>query len=299
MLSVPQQQHALAVRGMSDSAVQELSTGTDSFPLAALPGVSDQPAYLRVPVYSLSSPDEPLAQSVLLHPLVFAAPHRPDILHSMVVYHRARRRQGTACGKTRGEVNGSTRKVRPQKGSGRSRAGDSRMPHWVGGGRAFPPKPRSFAHSLNKKVRRMGLRVALSAKLATGDLHIVDKLTAPTHKTQEVREYLLKSGLLRPHPTSNDKLATNSLLMTSAEVCTRFSRGTSNLPGVHLVSPNMINVYQLLLHDKFVLTPAIVNMLHRTLLEDGEDDAFAQYLEEEARVLLAGTRYDPDVVVRK
>jgi large subunit ribosomal protein L4 len=91
----------------------------------------------------------------------------------------------------------------------------------VGGGRAFPPKPRSFAHDLPKKVRKMGLRVALSAKLATGDLHIVDNISVDTHKTSEVREALLNSGLLVERPTNNNKFRplSNSLQVASIWWC--------------------------------------------------------------------------------
>ena len=109
---------------------------------------------------------------------VFGAPDRVDILHRVVRWQLACRRAGTNKTKTRSEVSGSTRKPWKQKGSGRARVGDIRAPQWRGGYRVHGPVLRDFSYSLPKKVRAMGLRVALSTKLREGKLAVVDSLEA-------------------------------------------------------------------------------------------------------------------------
>lgn len=115
----------------------------------------------------------PLEQTEL-SPLVFGAPVRPDIIHRNVVWYLAGQRQGTACVKSRGEVRGSRRKIRQQKGSGKARVGTIRAPHRRGGGVAFGPKPRDYSFHLSKKIQEFGLRSALTAKYKQAELFIVD-----------------------------------------------------------------------------------------------------------------------------
>ncbi|CCO26707.1 50S ribosomal protein L4 [Rhizoctonia solani AG-1 IB] len=118
---------------------------------------------------------------------VFGQNLRRDILHACVVYHLDGLRQGTASTKTRAEVSGSNRKIRPQKGTGRARLGDIRSPSIRGGGTAFGPKPRDFKTLLPRKVRELGMRIALSAKLRDGQLGAVSTLEWPTPKTKSLR----------------------------------------------------------------------------------------------------------------
>ncbi len=116
---------------------------------------------------------------------LFAVDVRPAILHDVVCMQRANARQGTASTKTRGEVRGGGAKPWRQKGTGRARAGTKNSPVWRGGGVAFGPKPQDYSYKLPKKVRRLALRMALSARLGEGNLVIVDEFSLPSIKTKE------------------------------------------------------------------------------------------------------------------
>ncbi len=105
---------------------------------------------------------------------IFGVEVRGDVLHEVVTWQRACRRTGSACTKTRGEVSGGGRKPWRQKGTGRARAGSNRSPVWKGGGTIFGPSPRSYAYTLPKKVRRLALKMALSSKLANGQLVVLE-----------------------------------------------------------------------------------------------------------------------------
>ncbi|KIM21544.1 hypothetical protein M408DRAFT_333405 [Serendipita vermifera MAFF 305830] len=127
---------------------------------------------------------------VYLDPTVFAQPIRRDILHACVTWYRDSIRTGTASTKTRSEVVGSGRKIRPQKGTGRARLGDRASPMLRGGGVAFGPKPRDFSSELPKKVREMGLRIALSQKVRERRLIVVPSVEWPNWKTKFVAAQL-------------------------------------------------------------------------------------------------------------
>lgn len=145
---------------------------------------------VRINLLSLKSEDE--LEPVTLDGSVFGAPTRVDILQRVVRWQLACRRAGTNKTKTRTEVSGSTRKPWKQKGSGRARVGDIRAPQWRGGYRVHGPKLRDFSYSLPKKVRAMGLRVALSTKLREGKLAVVDSLDVEVRRAV----YLLCMALL-------------------------------------------------------------------------------------------------------
>eukprot|EP00808_Paulinella_micropora_P030104 g3707.t1 len=121
---------------------------------------------------------------------VFGEPIRKDIVHRVVKWQFSLRRAGTAKTKSRSEVAGSTRKIAPQKGRGRARVGPRNPPHHRGGGDAFPKRPGSRAQGLQKKVRQMGLRIALSAKYMEGRLIILDSMEIESHKTQQFLDTL-------------------------------------------------------------------------------------------------------------
>lgn len=127
---------------------------------------------------------------VYLDPTVFAQPIRRDILHACVTWYRDSIRSGTASTKTRSEVAGSGRKIRPQKGTGRARLGDAGSPMLRSGGTAFGPKPRDFSSELPKKVRDMGLRIAFSQKLRERRLIVVPSVEWPNWKTKYVAAQL-------------------------------------------------------------------------------------------------------------
>eukprot|EP01129_Flabellula_baltica_P011083 TRINITY_DN4779_c0_g1_i1.p1 TRINITY_DN4779_c0_g1~~TRINITY_DN4779_c0_g1_i1.p1 ORF type:complete len:283 (-),score=61.46 TRINITY_DN4779_c0_g1_i1:197-1045(-) len=133
------------------------------------------PTSLTVPVLSFRD-GKPTGQTVTLDSDIFAVPVRSDILHRYVVWHNANIRQGSSKTKSRGEVQGSTRKLYKQKGSGRARRGSIRSPVLRGGGRAFAKVPKDWSFPLPKKVRRLALRSALSAKFAQNQIFIVDNM---------------------------------------------------------------------------------------------------------------------------
>ena len=116
---------------------------------------------------------------------LFTVEVQTGILHDIVCMQRANRRQGTACTKTRGEVAGSGAKPWRQKGTGRARAGSRKSPIWRGGGTVFGPRPRDFSYKLPKKVRRLALRMALSARFGEGNLVVLDSFDMPEIKTKE------------------------------------------------------------------------------------------------------------------
>ncbi|KZW01949.1 ribosomal protein L4 [Exidia glandulosa HHB12029] len=126
----------------------------------------------------------------VLDPDVFAAPIRRDILHRCVVHYLDGTRQGSAHTKTRAEVRGSGRKIRPQKGTGRARLGDGQSPMLKGGGVAFGPRPRDFSTKLPRKVRAFGMRIALSSRVREQSIIVVDSFDWPGVKTKEFRQRL-------------------------------------------------------------------------------------------------------------
>lgn len=165
-------------------------------------------------------------------------------VHDTVVAYNAGRRSGTACTKTVGEVAGTNKKPWRQKGTGRARAGSFRSPLWPGGGVVFGPKPRDFSKKVNKKVRALALRKALSERFKAGDVVVVDDFKLATPKT---KEFLGTLGSL--------KLAGRTVLLVAAED-KNLTLGSRNVPNVTLTSGESLNTYQALLCDKLVFTKA-------------------------------------------
>ena len=185
---------------------------------------------------------------------VFGVPPRIDILHRVVVWQRAKIRAGTAKTKDRSEVRGGGRKPHIQKGSGRARQGSIRAPHFRGGGVVHGPRgPISYDYTLPKKVRRSGLRVALSVKYLQDDLIIVDSLEVESLKT---RNFL---SLMQLHGWNS------VLLVDSGDVNINLCRATANLQKVDVLPSRGLNVYSILLRDKLVLSLGAVRMLEERL----------------------------------
>ncbi|KAH9081910.1 ribosomal protein L4 domain-containing protein [Lactarius deliciosus] len=178
-----------------------------------------------------------------LDPTVFAHPIRRDILHLCVVHHLDSLRQGSANTKTRAEVRGSGRKVRPQKGSGKARLGDGQSPMLVGGGVAFGPKPRDFATKLPRKVIQMGMRVALSARVKEHNLRIVESLEWPGTKTADMVRRLDELGWDQ-----------KTLFVTGKDVVpTGLKVSTGNLHKVSTTTAQQVGVYDLVKWPRVVL----------------------------------------------
>jgi large subunit ribosomal protein L4 len=165
-------------------------------------------------------------------------------VHDTVVAFRAGLRRGTACTKTAGEVAGTNKKPWRQKGTGRARAGSFQSPLWRGGGVVFGPKPRDYSKKVNKKVRSLALRKALSERLKAGDVVVVDDFKLATPKT---KEFLGALGSL--------KLAGRTVLLVAGED-RNLALGARNVPHVTLTSGEGLNTYQALLCDKLVFTKA-------------------------------------------
>jgi len=165
-------------------------------------------------------------------------------VHDFVVAYRAAQRSGTACTKNVGEVAGTNKKPWRQKGTGRARAGSYQSPLWRGGGVVFGPKPRDFTKKVNKKVRAVALRKALSERLKAGDVVVVDDFKLETHKT---KEFLGLLGSL--------KLDARTILLVSGEN-KNLQLGSRNVPNVTLTSGERLNTYEALLCDKLIFTKA-------------------------------------------
>ncbi len=171
---------------------------------------------------------------------VFEADENPAILHTLVRWQLAGRRQGTHKAKVKGEVAGSGKKPFKQKGTGNARQGSLRSPLMPGGGITFGPVPRDYSYSLPKKVRQLGLRTALSKLNRDGKLFVVDSMKSEG-KTKELAERLKNFGVEKA-----------VLIDQSADAL--FSRASRNLPKVRYYSVDGLNVYDLLKYGTLVLT---------------------------------------------
>ena len=129
-----------------------------------------------MPTVDIYNVDGKVVGSMDLNENVFGVEVRPDVMHEVVVNYLANQRQGTQSTKTRTEVRGGGIKPWRQKGTGRARQGSIRAPQWVGGGVALGPKPRDYRYTLNKKVRRLALKSALSSKVAENEIIVLDSL---------------------------------------------------------------------------------------------------------------------------
>ncbi|MBM7853827.1 large subunit ribosomal protein L4 [Desulfohalotomaculum tongense] len=175
------------------------------------------------------------------------------VLHAAVVMQLAGRRLGTHDTKTRSEVRGGGRKPWRQKGTGRARHGSIRSPIWRGGGIVFGPHPRSYKYSLPKKVRRLAMKSALSAKVQNGEILVVDSLTLDQPKTKEMVNIL-----------NNLNVKTKALVVT-AEREDNVIKSARNIPGVKPLRAEGLNVYDILHHDKLVITKDAVAKVEEVL----------------------------------
>ena len=193
------------------------------------------------------------AGMVALDESVFGLPVRADILHRVVRWQLARRRAGTHNTRGMAEIRGTGRKPWKQKGGGRARAGNLKAPQMRSGGVAFGPKPRSHAHALPKKVRKLGLKMALSAKQAEGRLVVLKAATLESGKTRDLAASLERLGWSRP------------LVITGAAADEGFARAARNLRTIDLLPEQGANVYDILRHDTLVLTADAVEALEARL----------------------------------
>lgn len=192
------------------------------------------------------------AGSIDLDDAIFGLEPRADILHRCVVYQLAKRQQGTHKVKERGEVKATSKKWGRQKGGGTARHGNRAAPQFRGGGKAHGPRPRSHAIDLPKKVRRLALKHALSAKAAEGSLIIIDEAKLKEAKTKALVEAFAKMNIA-------------NALIVDASVDENFGLATRNLAGIDMLPVIGANVYDILRKDKLVLTKAAVEGLEERL----------------------------------
>jgi large subunit ribosomal protein L4 len=183
---------------------------------------------------------------------VFALPVRTDILFRAVNWQLAKRQSGNHKTKGISEISGTTKKPFNQKGGGRARQGSLRSAQFRGGATIFGPVVRSHAHDLPKKVRKLALKTALSAKVADGKLIILDAATATSPKTKDMAATLSKLGL-------------TSVLFIDGAVESNFALATRNIPYVDVLPQMGANVYDILRRDTLVLTRDAVQALEARL----------------------------------
>ena len=201
---------------------------------------------MEVAVTTLEQGD---AGTIELSPAIFGQKVRADVLHQVVRWQLAKRRQGTHKAKTRSEVKATTRKMYKQKGTGRARHGAASAPQFRGGGRSFGPVVRSHAIDLPKKVRALALRHALSAKAMDGALIVVDKAAVTEAKTKVLRGQFSKLGF------------DNALIIDGSEIDANFRIAARNIPNIDVLPVQGINVYDILRRHKLVLTKAALDAL--------------------------------------
>jgi large subunit ribosomal protein L4 len=181
---------------------------------------------------------------------IFGVEPRADILHRVVTWQLINRRAPARAARERSEVNRTGKKFGRQKGGGTARHGDRRAPIFIGGGKAHGPRARVFVSSLNKKVRTLGLKMALSSKAKEGNLIVLDSLDVAEGKTRVLREKLGKLGFGK-----------TALVIDGDALNVGFARASSNLESINLLSAVGANVYDIMRHDTLVLTRAAVEKL--------------------------------------
>ena len=180
---------------------------------------------------------------------VFGITPNEAVMHAMVVNYLANQRQGTQSTLTRTEVSGGGRKPWRQKGTGHARQGSTRAPQWYHGGVALGPKPRDYSYSLNKKVRRLAMKSALSTKVLDNNMIVLDALELDSYKTKTIVEMLKALGV-------NGKA-----LIVTAEADSKVVKSAANIPGIKTAAVNTLNVYDILNYDKFIVVKNAVGKI--------------------------------------
>ncbi|MDR3210129.1 MAG: 50S ribosomal protein L4, partial [Oscillospiraceae bacterium] len=184
-----------------------------------------------VKLYSMSGEVKGSAQ---LSDEIFGVKPNRNALFEAVKNHLANKRQGTQSALTRAEVSGGGRKPYRQKGTGRARQGSTRAPQFTHGGIAFAPKPRDYSYSINKKLRRLALKSALSQKVLDDQVYVIDALRQDTIKTKEFKAFLDKLGV------------TGKAVIVTPELNETIIRSARNLPGVTTTIASILSTYDIL-----------------------------------------------------
>lgn len=180
---------------------------------------------------------------------VFAITPNEAVMHASVVNYLANQRQGTQSTLTRTEVRGGGRKPWRQKGTGHARQGSIRAPQWTHGGVALGPKPRSYRYALNKKVRKLAMKSALSTKVLDQNMIVLDSLKMDEFKTKTIVAMLKALNV------------EGKALIVTAEADKKVIKSAANIPGVKTAAVNTLNVYDILNYDKFIVVKNAVGQI--------------------------------------
>ena len=202
-----------------------------------------------MPKVNLYKMDGSVAGEIELSDAIFGQKINKPVMHAVVVNQLANRRQGTQSALTRAEVSGGGKKPWRQKGTGRARQGSTRSPQWTHGGVVFAPKPRDYSYSLNKKVKRLALKSALSAKCAADEIMVIDGLVFAEIKTKQTAAML--SAL---------NVGGKALIVTKDNDQNVYL-SARNLYGVNASFVGMLNVYDILNHEKLIIDKSAVELI--------------------------------------
>ena len=180
---------------------------------------------------------------------VFGIEPNGPVMNDMVKNYLSNQRQGTQSALTRSEVSGGGKKPWRQKGTGRARQGSTRAPQWTHGGVVFAPKPRSYRYTLNKKVKRLAMKSALSSKVLDGEMVVIDKITCENYRTKDIAAMLKAIG--------SEKKA----LIVLDGVDEKVIASARNIPGVKTAQVNTLNVYDILGANKFIVAQGAVEKI--------------------------------------
>ena len=180
---------------------------------------------------------------------IFGIEPNTAAMHAAVKNHLANCRQGTQSALTRAEVSGGGKKPYRQKGTGRARQGSTRAPHYVHGGVAFAPKPRDYSYSLNKKLKRLALKSALSQKAAMDKIFVIDELKLDAIKTKDFKKFLEKLGV------------TGKVIVVTPEVNETIIRSSRNLPGVSTTIATILSTYDIVNVGAFIVDKAALSVI--------------------------------------
>ena len=205
----------------------------------------------KVALYNMSGAQ---TGEIELNDWVFGCEVNAAVLHQAVVMQLNNQRQGNAATKTRGFVRGGGRKPWKQKGTGRARAGTIRSPLWVGGGTVFGPHPRKYTIAMPRKVRRLALRSALTAKVNAGELVVLEEMNFPEIKTKNMVKFL-----------EGFKASDTKSLLVLAEANENVAKSAGNIPKVTTITTLGINVHDLLNHQRVFVTRDAVAKIEEVL----------------------------------
>ena len=186
--------------------------------------------------------------TVELNDAIFGIEPNEVVVHEVVKNHLANCRQGTQSALTRAEVSGGGKKPWRQKGTGHARQGSTRAPQWTHGGIVFAPKPRDYSYTLNKKVKRLALKSALSAKAAEGAIVVVDELKLDAIKTKPVKQFLDAAGVTKAVVITPE---VNDIVVKSAR----------NIPGVVTTTAKILSVYDIVNAKQLVIDKAALAII--------------------------------------